>query len=69
MESVVLESAVGQHRPSRLVAEALVHGHDCKAVKERAEAMGLPEHLTDVVVSVCCRQQQGKLMPVVEPRN
>lgn len=59
MSSVPMDAAGGQVRPSRLIAEALVLGHDSVEVTERAEAMGLPESLTRAVVSVCCREEQG----------
>lgn len=58
MESVVLDIAVGQSRPSRLIAEALVLRHDSAEVKERAEAMGLPEELTRAVIGACCPDAQ-----------
>lgn len=54
MEGVVLDVVVGQSRPSRLIAEALVLRHDSAEVKERAEAMGLPEELTRAVIGACC---------------
>jgi hypothetical protein len=53
-----MDVATGQVPPSRLIAEALVLGHDSVVVKERAAAMGLPESLTSAVVSVCCREQR-----------
>lgn len=59
MNSVSMDAAVGQLRPSRLIAEALVLGHDALEVTQRAEEMGLPESLTQAVVSVCCRDQQA----------
>lgn len=58
-----MDAAVGQVRPSRLIAEALVLGHDSVEVKERAQAMGLPENLTQAVVSVCCREEQDSEHP------
>jgi len=58
VNSVSMDAAVGQLRPSRLIAEALVLGHDALEVTQRAEEMGLPESLTEAVVSVCCREQQ-----------
>ncbi len=60
MNSVSFDASVGQARPSRLIAEALVLRQDSSEVKERAEAMGLPKSLTDAVVSVCCRQKQAE---------
>lgn len=59
MTSVSLEKTSGAVRPSKLIAEALVWGHDSAKVVERAEAMGLPENLTRAVVSVCCRDRQN----------
>ena len=51
-----MEAAAGQVRPSRLIAEALVNGHDSAEVTQRAQAMGLSESLTRAVVSACCRE-------------
>jgi hypothetical protein len=42
-----------QARPSRLVAEALVEGHDRSVFVERARSMGLPRGLTDVLLAAC----------------
>lgn len=53
-----MKAAAGQVRPSKLIAEALVLGHDSAEVTQRAQAMGLSESLTHAVVSVCCREQQ-----------
>lgn len=58
MTSVPMDGAAGHVRPSRLIAEALVLGHDAVEVTQRAEEMGLSESLTQAVVSVCCRNQQ-----------
>lgn len=58
MKSVRMEAEMGQVRPSRLIAEALVNGHDSTEVTQRAQAMGLSEGLTRAVVSVCCREAQ-----------
>lgn len=60
MKSVSMDAAVDQVRPSRLIAEALVLGHDSVEVTQRAQEMGLPESLTQAVVSVCCRDRQGR---------
>lgn len=65
MTSVAMDAAAGQVRPSRLIAEALVLGHDSAEVKQRAEAMGLPESLTQAVVSVCCREQDDTRLPSI----
>lgn len=40
-------------RASRLVAEALVEGHDRTLIEERARSMGLPSGLTDVLLAAC----------------
>lgn len=53
-----MDGAAGKVRPSQLIAEALVLGHNAVEVTQRAEEMGLPESLTLAVVSVCCRDQQ-----------
>lgn len=67
MKSVSIDGASGHARPSRLIAEALVHGHDSGEIKQRAEAMGLPESLTHAVVAVCCRNNQDTdLEPIAD---
>lgn len=58
MKSVQMDGSGGQVRPSRLIAEALVLGHDSAEVTQRAQAMGLSEGLTHAMVCVCCREQQ-----------
>lgn len=58
MNSGSMNGVAAPVRPSRLIAEALVLGHDAVEVTQRAEEMGLPESLTQAVVSVCCRDQQ-----------
>ena len=58
MKSVQMDGAGSQARPSRLIAEALVLGHDSTEVTERAQAMGLSKDLTHAVVCACCREQQ-----------
>lgn len=63
MNSVSIDAAAGHVRPSRLIAEALVHGHDSVEITQRAEEMGLPETLTQAVLSVCCRDQQEAELP------
>ena len=69
MESVLFDVSAGQPRSSRLIAEALVLRHNSSEVKERAKAMGLPESLTNAVVSVCCRDRQGEEERTdIEPR-
>jgi hypothetical protein len=45
-----------QTRASRLVAEALVEGHDPEVFVQRARSMGLSRGLTDVLLAACpCR--------------
>lgn len=58
MNSGSIDAASGEVRPTRLIAEALVLGHDSAEITQRAEEMGLPESLTRAVVSVCCRDRQ-----------
>lgn len=67
MNSVSSDVSGGQVRPSRLIAETLVLGHDSSQVKERAEAMGLPESLTQAVIGACCRERQEELISKMEP--
>lgn len=57
MKNVRIDAAGGRVRPSRLIAEALVLGHDSTEVTQRAQEMGLSETLTRAVVSVCCREE------------
>lgn len=57
MSTISMEIAA--ERPSKLVAEALVLRQDSEVVKARAKAMGLCDHLTEAVVSVCCREQKA----------
>lgn len=67
MENARMNIATGHARPSRLIAEALVLGHDAVEVTQRAEAMGLPRSLTEAVISVCCREDrenESSTMPV-----
>ncbi len=47
------EYTASQARPSRLVAEALVEGHDRTVFVERARSMGLSRNLTDVLLACC----------------
>lgn len=46
-----------QTRASRLVAEALVEGHEPSQIADRAQELGLPQPLTKAVVAACCGQQ------------
>lgn len=65
MNSVTMDSVTSQIPPSRLIAEALVLGHDSEEVTQRAQEMGLSETLTRAVVSVCCREQQDVEQPAL----
>lgn len=65
MESVLVEESEVGLRPSRLIAEALVHRHGSAEVKERAEEMGLCENLTRAVIGACCRDQKIEAAAVV----
>lgn len=40
-------------RASRLIAEALVEGHDSEVIVQRARSMGLSRGLTDVLLAAC----------------
>lgn len=42
---------------SRLVAEALVEGHEAPRIAARAQQMGLCQDLTRAVVAACCGDQ------------
>ena len=55
LETYTLKNAAASVRPSRLVAEALVLRHGCAELKQRAQALGLHENLTQAMVSVCCK--------------
>lgn len=54
-----MEIVEGEVRPSRLIAEALVHGKNSDEVIQQAAEMGLSEDLTKAVVSVCCRDNRS----------
>lgn len=45
-------------RPTQLVAEALIHGHDREELVSRARSVGLSRDLTETVVTVCCRDRR-----------
>ncbi|HWV25528.1 MAG TPA: hypothetical protein VNZ58_15195 [Thermomicrobiales bacterium] len=45
----------GVVRPTQLVAEALVDGHDPEELTSRARQLGYSRDLTETVVAVCCR--------------
>jgi hypothetical protein len=49
-----------QARPSRLIAEALVEGHDQTMFVERARSMGLSRGLTDVLLACCPCPEPGQ---------
>lgn len=55
MSGMTMNAEVATVRPSRLVAEALVHGHDLDQVERRAKALGIPRDLALVVATVGCR--------------
>jgi hypothetical protein len=46
-------------RPTQLVAEALVHGHNFEELVSRARSVGLSRDLTETVVTVCCRDRRS----------
>lgn len=54
-------------RPSRLIAEALVHRHSRDEVENRAQELGLPSDLVETVVSVCCEQPAAQSGPLSSP--
>lgn len=49
-------------RPSTLVAEALVNGHDLHQVERRAKALGIPQDLARIVTTVGCRCHEQAAM-------
>jgi hypothetical protein len=55
MSGMTMEADVVSVRPSRLVAEALVNGHDLAQVERRAKALGIPREVARVVAAVGCR--------------
>lgn len=55
MSGMTIDADVVSVRPSRLVAEALVHGHDLAQVERRAKALGIPREVARVVAAVGCR--------------
>lgn len=59
MNTVLQESSDAMARPSRLVAEALVHRQDAEEVKERARAMGLSDDLTQAVLIACGKSEDA----------
>ncbi len=50
-------ATMGQSRASRLIAEALVEGHDPTRIVDRALEIGLTKGLTSAVVAACCGQE------------
>lgn len=55
MSGITMNAEMTSVRPSRLVAEALVHGHDLNQVERRAKALGIPHDVARVVAAVGCR--------------
>jgi hypothetical protein len=55
MSGMTIEADVVSVRPSRLVAEALVNGHNLAQVERRAKALGIPREVARVVAAVGCR--------------
>lgn len=55
MSGMTMNAEVSSVRPSRLVAEALVHGHDLSQVERRAKALGIPHEIARAVTAVGCR--------------
>jgi hypothetical protein len=54
------ESMTAHARASRLIAEALVEGHDSEVFVQRAQSMGLSRGLTDVLLAACpCTTSQN----------
>jgi len=68
MSGMTMEAEVVSVRPSRLVAEALVNGHDLKQVERRAKALGIPREVARVVATVGCRCSDVDMMSV-SPRS
>lgn len=64
MSGMIVNADSGAVRPSTLVAEALVHGHDLHQVERRAEALGIPQDLARIVTAVGCRcREQAAMIP------
>jgi hypothetical protein len=55
MSGMTMNAELVAVRPSRLVAEALVNGHDLEQVERRAKALGIPRDVARVVTTVGCR--------------
>jgi hypothetical protein len=59
---MTMEAEVASVRPSRLVAEALINGHDLEQVERRAKALGIPRDVARVVATVGCRCSESDTM-------
>ena len=59
MQSVAAVADASVFRPTQLIAEALIDRHDSSELTSRAQRLGISPDLTEVVVKVCCREQQG----------
>ncbi len=55
MSGMFVNADTSAVRPSTLVAEALVNGHDLHQVERRAKALGIPQDLARIVTAVGCR--------------
>lgn len=66
MSGITLNAELASVRPSRLVAEALVDGHDREQVERRAQALGISPDMADVVAAVCCRYSGNETDAVPE---
>ena len=68
MSGIMMNAEVSSVRPSRLVAEALINGHDLKQVERRAKALGIPRDVARVVAAVGCRCRDEDIL-TTSPRN
>lgn len=56
MQSASTRATVhGVLRPARLIAEALVDGHNTEELVSRARKLGYPRDVIETVVAVCCQ--------------
>lgn len=62
MSGMFINADTAAVRPSTLVAEALVNGHDLNQVERRAEALGIPQDLARIVTAVGCRCREQAAM-------
>lgn len=62
MSGMMINADTAAVRPSTLVAEALVHGHDLRQVERRAKALGIPQDLARIVTTVGCRCREQAAM-------